>query len=332
MSSPSIVRAHRAHADDVAGDRHLDRLVLALAHDGELDLGVHRAAHLLDGLIEGQALHLLAVELGDDVVRHDAGLGGGRLVDRGHDLDEAVFHRDFDAEPAEFAAGLHLHVAEALGVHVARMRIEPGEHAVDRSFDQLAVVRLLDIFGAHPLEHVAEQVELPVGVGRGRLGARAENTMRGCIASSVIAAPAAAPRRMSEVLRLSANLFAFASRPPWAGIDGSPVLAKFDVEPVGWTCRLDSGDMGAAPMTATGSPVSTTARFQRRSDPSQRARHDTRRRHSVSRVARRSGTAPHRPPNRRRAMSPGRSCPVWLRKCRVPPREFPSEAPKSRTF
>ena len=103
-----------------------------------------------------------------------AGLGGGRVVDRRHDLDQAVFHRDFDAEPAELAAGLHLHVAEALGVHVARMRIEAGQHAVDRGFDQLGVVRLLDIVGAHALEHVAEQIELAVGVRRRRLRARAD--------------------------------------------------------------------------------------------------------------------------------------------------------------
>ena len=164
--------AHRTHADDVARDRDLDRLVLTLAHDGQLDLGVHRPAHLLDRLVQGQALHLLAVELGDDVVRHHAGLGGRRVVDRGDDLDEAVLHRDLDAEAAEFAARLHLHVAEALRVHVARMRIEPVEHAVDRLLDQLAVVRLLDVVGAHALEHVAEQIELPVGVRGGRLGAR----------------------------------------------------------------------------------------------------------------------------------------------------------------
>ena len=101
----------------------------------------------------------------DDVVGHDAGLGGGRLVDRRDHLHEAFFHRDFDAETAEFAAGLHLHVAEALGVHEARMRIEAGQHAVDRGFDQLAVVGLFDVVGAHALEHVAEQIELPIGVG-----------------------------------------------------------------------------------------------------------------------------------------------------------------------
>jgi hypothetical protein len=43
--------------------------------DGALGLGVHRTAHFLDRLIERQAVYLLIVELGDDVVGHD-----GRMV------------------------------------------------------------------------------------------------------------------------------------------------------------------------------------------------------------------------------------------------------------
>jgi hypothetical protein len=55
------------------------------------------------------------------------------------------------------------------------MRVERHEHAVDRGFDQLGVLRFLDIVGAHALQHLAEQIELPVNlrVGRrGRLAAR----------------------------------------------------------------------------------------------------------------------------------------------------------------
>src|SRR5262245_3610755 len=52
------------------------------------------------------------------------------------------------------------------------MRIEPGQHAVDRPFEQLAVVRLLDVVGTYTLEHIAEQAELPVGVGGRRCCAR----------------------------------------------------------------------------------------------------------------------------------------------------------------
>ena len=68
------------------------------------------------------------------------------------------------AETAEFAARLHLHVAVALRIHVARMRVEPREHAVDGRFDQLGIIGLLDVIGADALEHVTEQIELPVGV------------------------------------------------------------------------------------------------------------------------------------------------------------------------
>jgi hypothetical protein len=55
------------------------------------------------------------------------------------------------------------------------MRIERGDHAVDRAFDQRTVARLLDIVGPHALEHLAEQAELGIGVDAGRrLGARNE--------------------------------------------------------------------------------------------------------------------------------------------------------------
>ena len=47
-----------------------------------------------------------------------------------------------------------------LRVHVARMRIEPGQHAVDRRFEELAVVRLFHVIGAHALEHIAEKIKL----------------------------------------------------------------------------------------------------------------------------------------------------------------------------
>ena len=108
---------------------------------------------------------VLVVDLGDHVARQHAGLGRGRIVDRRHHLDEAVFHRDLDAEPAELAMGGLLHVAPALLIHVARMRIERGDHAVDGAFHQLGIVGLLDVAGLDPLEHVAEQIELGVGVG-----------------------------------------------------------------------------------------------------------------------------------------------------------------------
>jgi hypothetical protein len=100
-------RAHGAHLDAGTGDGHLEGLVLALAHDLEFDLRILRPAHLLDRLVEGEPLHRLIVEVRDDVVGHNTGLGGRRVIDGGYDLDQAVLHGDLDAKTAELAAGLH---------------------------------------------------------------------------------------------------------------------------------------------------------------------------------------------------------------------------------
>src|SRR5439155_10832480 len=55
--------------------------------------------------------------------------------------------------------------------------------------------------------------------------------MRGWVAISVTATPAAAPRRIKEVLRIIIReLLAFVCGPPWAWIDGYPVLAEFHIK------------------------------------------------------------------------------------------------------
>ena len=103
------------------------------------------------------------------------------IVDRRHDLDKPVFLSHLDAKTAEFAARLNLHVAEALGVHVARMRVKRIKHAVDRRLDKLLLVRLLDIIGADFLENVAEEIEITVGIrGGGARRALRENLCLRC--------------------------------------------------------------------------------------------------------------------------------------------------------
>ncbi len=159
---------HRLDLDDGALHRDVER-ILALALDGELDLAAHGPAHALDRVVEAHALDRFAVDLHDEVAGLEARVRGRRVVDRRHHLDDAVLHRDLDAEAAELAAHLDLHVAEILGVHVARMRVERAQHAVDRGLDELLVRHVLDIVGADPLEHLAEQVELAISVRIGRL-------------------------------------------------------------------------------------------------------------------------------------------------------------------
>src|SRR6516165_4639620 len=72
--------------------------------------------------------------------------------------------------------------------------------------------------------------------------------MWGWVAISVTATPAAAPRRIREVLRIIIrNLLAFVCGPPWAWIDGNPVLAELHVKyGLACTARFGNGRLGSA--------------------------------------------------------------------------------------
>ncbi len=170
----------RGDLDVGAGDHDVEGLVGAFAHDGDGDVRADRPAHLVHRVREGQAQHALAVDMGDEVVGLDPGLGRGGVVDRRHHLDEAVLHGDLDPEAPELALGLHLHVVEGAGGQIGRMRVQGREHAVDGALDQGLLVRLLHIRGAHALEDVAEQVEIFVGgAGVAFLGAQRDGERSG---------------------------------------------------------------------------------------------------------------------------------------------------------
>ena len=100
------------------------------------------------------------VELDDQVAGLDAGARRRRIVDRRDDLDEPVFHADFDAEAAEFALRADLQLAECILVEIGRMRIEPREHAGDGFGDELLVVDRLDVVALDAAEHFGERAQL----------------------------------------------------------------------------------------------------------------------------------------------------------------------------
>jgi hypothetical protein len=117
---------------------------------------VRLAAHLLDRFVERHALDGGAVDAGDQVAGLDAGLEGGRVLDRRDHLDVAVFQRHFDADADELAGHGLAHFAEGFLVEVDRVRVERGHHAGDGLGQQLLVVDVFDVVGLDQAKHVGQ--------------------------------------------------------------------------------------------------------------------------------------------------------------------------------
>ena len=98
--------------------------------------------------------------MGDEVARQDPGLVCRGPVHRRDHLDKAFFLRHLDSKAAEFAFGIDLHLGKVFGRKIVGMRVKRGEHAVDRSADQVFGRNLFDILRTDPLEHIAEQIQL----------------------------------------------------------------------------------------------------------------------------------------------------------------------------
>ena len=149
--------AHRLGADLLARDGDREGAVLVLAEDRQGDLGVGLAAHALDGIVERQALDGGVVDLGDQVVGLEAGAKRRRAFDRRHDLDQAVFLRDLDADADEAAGGAFAEFLEGLLVEVLGVRVQAGHHAGNGVGDQLLLVDRLDIVA---LDHAEDGRQL----------------------------------------------------------------------------------------------------------------------------------------------------------------------------
>ena len=103
--------------------------------------------------------------MGDIVAGLDPGPVRGRPAGRRDHLHRPVLERHREAEAAIIALGRRHQRAEVARIEIGGMGIEAREHAVDRALDQPLVVDLVDIFAAHPLEHVHELLELAIGRG-----------------------------------------------------------------------------------------------------------------------------------------------------------------------
>jgi hypothetical protein len=107
--------------------------------------------------------------VGDIVARLDPCAPGRRVLGRGDDLHGAVLDRDAEPETAVIAVGRSLELVEVGCFDIGAMRVERGEHAVDRALDERLVVDLVHIIGLHALVDAHELLELLV-IGRVRGG------------------------------------------------------------------------------------------------------------------------------------------------------------------
>ncbi|KAF8254225.1 hypothetical protein BKP31_11280 [Streptococcus pneumoniae] len=107
------------YLDDIAHDGQLDRLVGALADQGQLDGSVDIAAHLVDGIVQRQAANLGPVDLRDIIASQNTRLESRPVFHGRNDLQKLIFHGDFNAKAAKLALGLHT-TCPAPGRHSCR--------------------------------------------------------------------------------------------------------------------------------------------------------------------------------------------------------------------
>ena len=170
----SVIALHarfdRFHYNDFTRQGHIERRILAGADNSDGQLGIGLALHLGNGVIERQAEDRGAVDGGDIVAGFDACLLGGGVVHGGDDLDRAVLAGHFQADAAIRAARLFLQVGIVVVRQVVGMRVERGEHPFQGGIDQLLGIDRHDIVLLDDGQHIAEQLQLLVGIRARREG------------------------------------------------------------------------------------------------------------------------------------------------------------------
>ena len=157
--------------NDFPDQLDLERFFRAFPDDGQSDRTIWLASHPLDGIGQRHALDRGIVQTDDQVAGAKASPLGGRIVDRGNDLDETtVFLPDFDAQAAKFAGRADLQVLECFGVQVGGMGVEIAQHAANRVFQQILVLDRLHIILLDGIEYAGEGAQLiqrePVALSR----------------------------------------------------------------------------------------------------------------------------------------------------------------------
>ena len=132
----------------------------AFPQDAERHCRAGRAAHASDAVGDGHPAGRLAVDLPDVVSRQYPRLEGRRVLDGGVHQQFAVAAVQHDADAAEGAGHVHLHLGIVGFGQIAAVRVERGQHAVDGAGQKLLVVDLLHVAGLNDGDHLPEHAQI----------------------------------------------------------------------------------------------------------------------------------------------------------------------------
>ena len=122
--------------------------------DEQPDLGALFAANLPDRVHEGHVLGGLAVDFEDEVARLQSGLERRGVFD-GRDNDEAsLVEAYFDADAAEFACGVDLHVLVIGRGEVGGVGVQLFNHTLDGVVDEVLAGHGLDVITLNHVKHL----------------------------------------------------------------------------------------------------------------------------------------------------------------------------------
>ena len=150
------------HPDLLARDVEVLRLRPPLAHDRHRDLGARPPTHALDRVRQLHVLRGQPIDLHDAIARVQAGAVGRRAFNGRHHGQQVVLQRDLDAETAERARRLDLHLLVGVGIEEGAVRVEAAEGALDRAVDELLGRHFVDVLVLHDRQHLGEQPKLLV--------------------------------------------------------------------------------------------------------------------------------------------------------------------------
>ena len=85
---------------------------------------------------------------------------GRCVIDRGDDPDHAIFHRNFQTQPAEFPMGVDVHLTKGFRIKIDRVRIKTVQHPLYGIVQQLTVIDVFYIVRLYLPEDLGEDLEV----------------------------------------------------------------------------------------------------------------------------------------------------------------------------